>query len=287
VVMWRRWITCGVAAAMGCAMSAESWGKPMRVVTSFYPMYIHSLNVAHDVPGVEIINLTAQAAGCLHDYQLSPDDLVRLSRADVLVVNGAGMESFLDRVVRQAPGVKVINASEGISLLGANSHVWLSVSLAMCQVQNIAAGLAAIDPDHAAAYAANAEAYGKRLDALRRSMQAGLKDLKRRDIITLHEAFSYFAEDFGLNIVGVIQREAGTAPGAKELAATIRLARASGVKALFAEPQYPRSSADVIAAETGAKVYLLDPVVSGAKNADAYIRAMEENLRVLKEALGS
>jgi zinc transport system substrate-binding protein len=285
--MWRQWIICGMAAAMGCAMSAESWGKPMRVVTSFYPMYIHALNVVHDVPGVELINLTSQAAGCLHDYQLSPDDLVRLSRADALVVNGAGMESFIDRAVRQAPGVKVINASEGISLLGANSHVWLSVSLAMCQVQNIAAGLAAIDPDHAAAYAANAEAYCRRLDALRKSMQAGLKDLKRRNIITLHEAFSYFAEDFGLNIVGVIQREAGTAPGAKELAATIRLARASDVKALFAEPQYPRASADVIAAETGAKVYLLSPVVSGAKDSDAYIRAMEENLRVLKEALGS
>ena len=268
-------------------MPAASWGKPLRVVTSFYPMYIHVLNVTRDVPGVEVTNLTPQVMGCLHDYQLSPADLVHLMRADVLVVNGAGMESFLDRVARQAPDVRVIRASEGIPLLGANPHVWVSVTLAIRQVRNIAAGLAALDPEHAAAYGANADAYGRRLEALRERMRAGLKDLKHRDIITLHEAFPYFAQEFGLRIAGVVEREPGSEPGAKELAETIRLVRARGVTALFAEPQYPRSSADVIATETGAKVYMLDPAVSGAPEADAYIRAMETNLRVLQEALGS
>lgn len=288
MVQWQRWIAYGMVAAWGCARAAESGsGLPLRVVTSFYPMYIHALNITHGVPGVELANLTPQVTGCLHDYQLTPADLIRLTRADVLVVNGAGMESFLDRVARQVPKVRVLYASEGISLLGGNPHVWVSPSLAMRQVRTIAAGLATLDPGHAAAYGANAEAYGKRLEALRERMCQGVKDLKSRNIITLHEAFPYFADEFSLRIVGVVEREPGSEPGARELAGTIRLVRERSVKALFAEPQYPRSSADVIAAETGAKVYMLDPGVAGPMEADAYIKTMEKNLQVLKEALGS
>ena len=288
MAVWRRWVACVISAALSIAMTdASRGGAPLRVMTSFYPMYIHTLNVVRGVPGVEVANLTPQVTGCLHDYQLTPADLVRLTRADALIINGAGMESFTDRVARQAPKIKIIQASEGIPLAGdGNPHVWVSISLAIRQVQNIAAGLAALDPDHAAAYGANAAAYGKRLEELRARMQENLKDIKRRDIITLHEAFPYFASEFGLRVVGVIEREPGSEPGAKELAAMIRMVRERGVKAIFTEPQYPRSAADAIAAETGVKVYLLDPAVSGAMDADAYVRAMEGNLRVLKEALG-
>lgn len=285
----RRLGVCLLSVALGLAASLEARaGATLRVMTSFYPMYIHALNVAGGVPGVDVTNLTPQVTGCLHDYQFSPADLVRLTRADVLIVNGAGMESFLDRVASQAPKVKIIHASEGIELTAdRNPHVWVSISLAIRQVRTIEAGLSRLDPVHAPAFRDNAAAYVRRLEELRDRMRSRLKGIRHRDIVTLHEAFSYFADEFGLRIVGVVEREPGSEPGAKELAALIRLVRERGVKAVFAEPQYPRSAADAVAAETGARVYVLDPAVSGAMDADAYLRAMEANLKVLEKALGS
>ena len=175
-------------------LTVTAGAAPLRIVTSFYPIHIATLNVAKDVPGVEVVNLTPPLTGCLHDYQMTPDDLKKLSGASVFIVNGAGMESFLDEAIRQAPGLKIVNASEGIELIGENPHVWVSVSLAMKQVENIARGLAKIDPVHADLYRKNADAYLVQLDALRIQMHEALKDAKSRDIVTFHEAFPYFAK---------------------------------------------------------------------------------------------
>jgi zinc transport system substrate-binding protein len=268
------------------ALAAEPAGAaPLRIVTSFYPVYISVLNVVKDVPDVEVVNLTPPLAGCLHDYQMRPDDLKRLSGASVFVVNGAGMESFLDEAVRQSPGLKVINASQGIDLLGENPHVWVSVSLAMKQVENIARELAAIDPSHKDLYRMNTYDYLARLGDLRKKMHESLRKAKTRNIITFHEAFPYFAKEFGLNVVAVIEREPGSEPSARELARTIDLVRKSGGAALFAEPQYPAKAVDVIAAEAGAKVYSLDPAVTGPMEPDAYVDIMEKNLAELEKAL--
>lgn len=118
-------------------------------------------------------------------------------------------------------------------------------------------------------------------------MHEALKDIGSRDIVTFHEAFPYFAQEFGLNIVSVIEREPGTEPTGPELGETIEIINSLGVKAIFAEPQYSARAAETIAAETGAKVYLLDPLVTGPKDADpnSYVDTMERNLQTLIEAL--
>jgi zinc transport system substrate-binding protein len=227
--------------------------------------------------------------GCLHDYQLTPGDMTKLTAAKLLVINGAGMESFMDQALGRAPGIAVVNASEGIALLkgaeGSNPHVWVSVALAIKQVQNIAAGLARADAANAEAYRRNAEAYVARLEALRARMRAELQSVGSRQIVTFHEAFAYFAAEFDLRVAAVIEREPGSQPSAGDLARTIAIVRAQGVKAVFAEPQYPAAAAEAIARETGLRVFKLDPAVTGPVDQDAYIRTMEANLAVLKEAL--
>ena len=216
---------------------------------------------------------------------MRPDDLKTLSDASVLVVNGAGMESFLNEVTRQLPRIHIINASEGIELDDQNPHVWVSVSLNMKQVENIARGLSAIDPAHANLYRKNADAYLAQLEALRAQMHKALKTVRTRNMVTLHEAFPYFAQEFDLKIVAVVEREPGSEPSARELAETIELVRQADADALFAEPQYPAKAIRTIAAETGAKVYILDPAVTGPMSPDAYLRNMEKNLLVLEKAL--
>lgn len=268
--------------------------KEFTVVTSFYPMYISTINIAKDIPGVKVVNLTKPFTGCLHDYQMTPDDMKTLSTASVFVINGAGMESFMEKVMNERKGLKVIDASRGIELIkeesddrhdSANPHVWVSVSLAMKQVANIAEGLAVADPKNAGKYRANAKTYLEKLEVLRKKMHESIDGVRNRKIVTFHEAFPYFAKEFGLEIVAVIEREPGSEPSAKELAETIETVRKSGIKALLAEPQYPAKCTEAIAKETSAKVYILDPAVTGPMEADAYIKIMEGNLETLRKAL--
>jgi zinc transport system substrate-binding protein len=271
------------------ATAAPAAEKALNVVASFYPMYVAALNVTADVPGVKVTCLTEPFVGCLHDYQLKPADLKTLSKADVFVANGAGMESFLDKVLAQLPQVKIINASEGARLVDGNAHLWVSLSGAMEQVERIAKALGKADPVNADQYKKNARAYNDQLETLQDEMRAALKRARNRDIITFHEAFPYFAAEFKLNVVGVVEREPGTQPNARELADTIKLIRSKKASALFAELQYSSKSADVIARETGIKVSYLDPVATGPvapeKARGYYLETMRKNLAALKEAL--
>lgn len=188
--------------------------------------------------------------------------------------------------------MKVIDASRGIELLkdeeGENPHVWLSITDAIRQVENIADQLSEADPKHADAYKANAAAYTDKLKALQGRLHAQLDSLPHRDIVTFHEAFPYFAKEFNLNIVKVIEREPGTEPTPSELQETIEEVNKLPVRVLFTEPQYSPSAAETISRETGAKIYSLDPVVTGEADdsaLDAYITTMEKNAAVLQEAL--
>jgi len=271
--------------------SSEMVSEKVKIVTSFYPIYIMTLNVTKDIPGVEVVNMTKPFTGCLHDYQMTTDDMKSLQDAQIMIVNGAGMEPFLDKVIKQQPHVKIIEASSGLDLLTnesdgePNPHLWVSISCAMAQVQKISEQLSAIDPVRGKAYEENASAYVQKLASLRTEMHQVLDSIPNRNIITFHEAFPYFAQEFNLNIAAVIEREPGAEPSAGELARIISTINETGIKALFAEPQYPPEAAEVIARETGARVYYLDPGVTGPMDPNAYITIMKKNLDVLQEAL--
>jgi len=284
-------------ALVGCGgtdkPAEKKTAEPFRIVTSFYPMYVATINITDGVDGVEVYNMTKPQTGCLHDYQLMTEDMKTLEKADAFVINGAGMEDFMDKVTEQQKKLKVIDASRGIELIhddeeGDNPHVWLSVTDAITQVRNIADQLKEADPAHAAAYEKNAAAYIEKLTSLKSEMHAALDTVPHKDIVTFHEAFPYFAKEFNLNIIGVVEREPGTEPTPTELQETIEQVNALPTKVLFTEPQYSPAAAETIARETGAKIYTLDPVVTGeatpaAKN--AYIDTMKKNMQVLKEAL--
>jgi len=259
------------------------------IVATFYPIRIILMNIVSGVDGVKIISLADSETGCLHDYQLTPRDMAVLSKAELLVINGAGLESFLTDKVRRRPGLKVIDASAGIDLLVSggvtNAHIWVSPRRYIQQIRRIADGLAEWDPMQAALYHQNAASYIARVAALEKRMESTLQSIRHREIITFHEAFPYFADEFNLKVVGIIEREPGSTPSPAEMASLIQEVRRSGVKTIFVEPQYPTKVAAVIASESGAGIYTLDPVVSGPVSTNAYIVIMEQNLTELERAL--
>jgi zinc transport system substrate-binding protein len=280
-------ITLLIAAA--CAKSgAPAEGR--LVLCSTYPVYISTKNIIEGIPGIRLERIAAQHEGCPHDHHLSPGDLKRLAGAWAFIINGAGLEAYLDKAIKHYPDVEIIDASRGFALsvmagFGTNAHVWVAPSGTMHQVRAISEGLSALDPPNAARYRENAAAYLEKLAGLRKRMAAALEGLRGRKILTFHDAFRYFADDFGLVVAGVIQHEPEAAPSAAELAGAIRLVKAEGVSAVFAEPHAPQRAAETVAKETGLAVSLLDPVSSGPDDPDAYLRAMEKNLAVLLATL--
>ena len=284
----------------GCSSNADNTSSDksdnkdgsVRIVTTFYPMYIDAINIAKGIDGVTVTNMTKPQTGCLHDYQLTTEDMKTLEKADILIANGAGMESFLDKVIKEQKKLTVIDASKDMELLETdgekNPHLWLSVTADIQQVKNITEQLKKADPKHADAYQANADAYIQKLEALKKEMHDTLDKLPHKDIVTFHEAFPYFAKEFGLNIIAVVEREPGSEPTPSELQEVIKQIKPLSTKVLFTEPQYSPNAAQTIARETGAKIYTLDPVVTGEANADAmdaYLVTMRKNMNTLKEAL--
>ncbi len=266
----------------------------LKIVTSFYPMYLDALNITRGISGVEVVNLTPPQVGCLHDYQLTPEDMKTLETADIFIINGLGMESFMDKVIEAYPNLKIINASDTPEIVPImegdvpNPHVWLSVTYAMHQVKNISAKLRELDPANADAYRMRTLEYVDELTTLRDEMQISTAMLQHKDIVTFHEAFPYLAAEFKLNVAAVVEREPGTEPTPQELAATIETLNALPVKVIFTEPQYSPKAAETLAKETGAQIFPLDPIVTGEakpENMPDYPDRMLANLLTLVKAL--
>lgn len=278
----------------GCGSDGKKDDGNLKIVTSFFPMYLDALNITRGVQGVEVVNLTPPQVGCLHDYQLTPEDMKTLETADVFIINGLGMESFLDKVIETYPDLKIINASDTPEIVPImdgdvpNPHVWLSVTYSIKQVKNILEHLREIDPKNADAYRMHALEYVDELTTLRDEMQISMTMLSNKDIVTLHDAFPYFASEFQLNVVAVIEREPDTEPTPQELAETIEKVNSLPAKVIFTEPQYSSKAAETIANETGAKILELDSIVTGEakpENMLDYVDRMLKNTVTLVQAL--
>ncbi|MGN0753814.1 MAG: metal ABC transporter substrate-binding protein [Aristaeellaceae bacterium] len=284
------------------ALPAAAWAE--TVITSFYPIRLFALNLVDGIDGVEVVSLAEPGTGCLHDYQLQTSDMKLLAKADVFLINGAGMESYLSGVFEAFPALPVVDASAGVTLLEDcsdhdheahdhdhtyNAHIWLDARNAILMVNNLAEGLIAAMPEHAEAIDANRSAYVLRLTALDEELRAALADVPHKDVITFHEAFPYFANAYGLNVVAVVNREPDDALSPRALAELCKTVAGLGAPPLFVEPQYEDMAAQTISRETGAPLYMLDPIVTGPETAiplTLYEDVMRQNLAVLLEALG-
>lgn len=214
--------------------------------------------------------------GEVHTFDPSPSDVVRVGEADLVVLNGLGLDEWLGQVVidagSSAPVVELAEDLPGVDYLeggehdeetdgahageAVNPHLWLNVAYARRYVERIAEALAAADPADAAAYAEGAAAYDARLAMLDDEIRAKLALIPEgnRRLVSFHEAFPYFAAAYGLEIVGVIVDAPGQDPSAGEIAALVTSIRESGARAVFTEAQFSPDLARTVAAEAGVAV---------------------------------
>lgn len=273
--------------------------EKLNITTSFYPMYVAVLNITDGVEGVEVTNLTKGTTTCLHEYSLTTEEMVSLVDSEVLVINGAGMEGFLDNIMSNYSSLEIIDASKGIELIEMechhnhehtheeehNSHIFVSIANYIKQIENITEGLVKLDSKNAEDYLNNSRKYIKELEELKKEIENTIKSLPNKNIVTFHESFDYFAREFGLNVVTKIEKEHGEAASANEIVKIVKEINNHNVKCIFVETGYNVNIASTVAKEAGVKIYELNPVTSGKDNKNEYITIMKENLNVIKEAL--
>ncbi|HOU84779.1 MAG TPA: metal ABC transporter substrate-binding protein [Spirochaetota bacterium] len=273
-----------ICAFSACSKKSNESKAKFTVITSFYPVYIIAKNVANTAGGVEVINMTPPITGCLHDYSVTAGDMKLIEKADLFLMNGAGMESFSEEISSRYPKLNIKTLDRDVEIFEENPHIWLSLDNVIKMISNCETVLSEADSSNSALYKKNAENYISEIKSLQKEMHSALAEYEGKKIVTFHEAFPYFAKEFSFEIASIVEREPGSEPSAKELAETVKIVKQSKVKSIFAEPQYPKSAAETIAKETGVKLFVLDPAVTGPDDTKAYINIMKQNLSVLKKA---
>jgi zinc/manganese transport system substrate-binding protein len=308
-VITRRSLTTfafGIATLAGLVPANGQERKP-HVVASFSILGDLVRQVGGD--RVEVIALVGPN-GDAHVYQPSPADASRLVQAKLIVVNGLGLETWMDRLIR-ASGSKasVVTASKGIKPLKAEAdehshgagvhhtrafdpHAWQNVANVKVYITNIRDALVQADPDGKATYEANAKSYGAKLDQLESEVKAAIANIPagKRKIITTHDAFGYFAKAYGMQFIAPQGVSTDAEASAKGVAKIVRQIRTHKIPAVFLENVSDPRLMLQIARESGGKIG--DKVYSDALSepdgpAATYIDMMRHNIRAFSQALTS
>jgi len=259
----------------------------LKVVTSILPIYCLTLGVAGERATIE--NLMAPGADA-HDFQFTPRERRALDRAGLVLLNGLGMEPWLQTALaRMSARPTVIEVSAGLGDIQAgaapNPHVWLDPLLACRMVTNICNALREADPAHAQAYHAQAAATVTRLERLHEELRLRLQPFRGMAIITYHDAFAYFVRRYGLLVAGVIETVPDLEPTPGHLRQLRETVRRQRVKAIFTEPHHAGKLARQLGEDLNIPVATLDTLENGPLEADAYEAGMRRNLRVLEQTL--
>ena len=296
--------------------SQKPKAEGLNVVTTTYILRDLTEEIAGDKATVTCLIPKGQG---VHGFEPSPKDMNQVNEADLFIYNGAGLESFTDRLKETAEGeATFVEASEGIELLkgghhhhhddaddhdhdaadhdhdhdaaehdheheGMDPHVWMAPENAEEMAENICEALAAKDPDNAAYYKANYEKLSEKFDALDDSFENVLAKAKHKDIVVSHEAYGYLAKEYGLNQIPIEGINSESEPDPKAMKAIVDEMKAKGIKTVFTEPNEDDKIAQTVASEAGAEVKELDPMeYESDKN---YFERMESNLKILESAL--
>ena len=274
-------------ALAGCSPSApaQSGGEEARltVVSTTYPVYLLASALTENVEGVTVERLNTGAVSCLHDYTLSVDDMKRIEGADVIALNGAGLEDFMDDALAQTQALAV-DCSQGVELLEAvghdhhdgdeeegghyDPHIWMDPDNAAIMAGNLCRGLSQTDPDHARTYEENLASVTALLGGWKSTLGDMVTEMEESGVsipglITFHDGFQYFAAAFDLPLLFAIEEEEGSEASAQEINETVRLVEEYSIPIIFTEVNGSDATAQAIARETGCQVGQLTMLMDG------------------------
>jgi zinc transport system substrate-binding protein len=296
-------LAVSLAGMVGCSQgtAGTGTGTQINVTATFYPLFEAARQVGGDK--ATVANLTPAGVEP-HDFEPSAQDIARLSKAKIVVYNGAGLEAWIDRVLPDLnkAGVVIVNASQSAQLLQIadeddpskmvnDPHFWLDPVIMQQITLNIKDAFVQADPANKAFYEANAASYNAQLEALNKEFKSGLEQYARRKIITSHDAFAYLSQRYNLDNIFIAGLTPEEEPSPQQLAEISEVAKEEGIKYVFFETLVSPRLAEVVAKEAGAQTMVLNPLegltdeeIAAGKT---YITVMRENLDNLKTALSA
>ncbi|MBN1482098.1 zinc ABC transporter substrate-binding protein [candidate division KSB1 bacterium] len=240
---------------------------------------------------VEVFTIVPPGANP-HSFELTPGLMRKLAKADVLVFNGAGLEFWLDKVMDNLAGIKTTVTSKGLTILEddhqhhahGNPHVWLNPLNAIFQVKKISLALTDIDPHNKSYYESNAALYIEHLKIVDQDIQDRVNSWEQKRFVCFHPAWAYFAERYGLELAGVIEKRPGMEPSPKDVADIIATVEEIGARAIFVEAQFPSRVAEMIADESDIGLVALDPL-GGSQQLFNYVDLLRYNVAQMENVL--
>lgn len=290
------------------APGAEDDGK-LTIVATTYPVYLFASAVTAGVEGVVVERLDTGSTSCLHDYNLTVNDMKKLEKADVIALSGVGLEEFMEDALATSEAM-VIDCSKGVELLENQSHhhdehdhshdghdhghfdphYWLDPDNAILMAENLAAGLTAVEGGEQTRFENNAARVRDRLPRGAYDCHRLLDGVGSPELITFHDGFQYFAHAFEMELLKSIEEEAGSEASAKEIVEITALVKDHGIPGIFTEVNGSDATANAIARETGCQVaqlsmlmdgYMLGPSADVDDWIDLYLDALTANVEAV------
>jgi ABC-type Zn uptake system ZnuABC Zn-binding protein ZnuA len=298
VVVRKRWIVlaAGVLAVLATACSDggrsggsgdPGQGRVLEVVATTTQVADFARAVGGDqVRVTSLIKPNVDA----HDYEPSPADLDAVARADVVLQNGVGLEEWLDDTIKSSGfGGPVVDTSQGVALRQADGepdpHIWQNPRNAQLMAANIERALAQAEPAAAARFQANLTAYTRQLEELDAEVARQVDSLANKKLVTDHDAFGYYVDRYGLELVGTVIPTFDTSAelSGRDVRDLVAKIRATKVKAVFTEASLPPKTAETIAGEAGVRVVTGDDALYGdslgpaGSDGDTYLKSVRHN----------
>lgn len=281
----------GVALALALVLPASAQEK-FKAITTFTVIADIARNVAGDAAEVESIT---KAGAEIHNYQPTPQDIVKAQDADLILWNGLNLETWFERFFRNLRDIPSAVVSDGVEPIGIaegpytgkpNPHAWMSPTDVKIYVDNIAKAFSEHDAANAATYAANAAAYKAKIDATVEPIRAAIAAIpeERRWLVSSEGAFSYLARDFGLKELYLWPINADQQGTPQQVRKVIDQVIAHKIPAVFSESTISPDPAQQVARETGAK-YGGVLYVDSLSEADGPVPTYLDLLRVTTETI--
>lgn len=269
----------------GCNITTNKLGAKTKVATTIFPIYDAAKNIGGDKIDVVLI---LPAGASPHNYSFTPNDLKRVNGSKLVFYNGFGLDDWAIRFSKDI-GAKTVNISSNLEDIyrkhDNNPHFWLSPELFVEQCSEIKDSLSLYDPQNSDFYEKNYENYTKEVLNYGETLKDEAKRIKNKNLITFHNAFIYFAEYFGFNIITSIEESPGEIPTPGKISEVEKAIKELKIPAVFKEPQQSTEIYKAIIEDTKVKVLTLDPLGDG-KNITSYNQLIKYNIETIIYAYG-
>lgn len=269
-------------------VSPENEAKKISVVTSFYPLFFFTSRIAGQQ--VDILNVTPPGSEP-HDYEPTPQNMARIERSDLVILNGVGLEPWGDTLQEtlKDSSATILAVGDTVNEGNRDPHGWLSPRLAKKYGEIITHALVTIDPASRELYEENARALYEDLTLLDTHYREGLRTCKKKNIITSHAAFGYVAAEYGFHQLSIAGLSPDAEPTPKKLVLLADFAKQHDSRIIFFETLVSPKLAETLAREVGAQTLVLNPLEGLTRDEEgkekSYLTEMEQNLTALRTAL--